>query len=325
MDSGDGHISDKYLAHEEVKAFEDGRPLEFFKNLSKNMKKLRSEISMLNQISMTDEHEDACIPHISGTTSHLNRYCDILPFKHSAVTLEQEDGCSTDTYINANHIPGPFDEPNLFVACQGPKSNTVKDFWRMVRQQNIGLIVMLCRLEEGGRSKCAKYWETGDITYDDINLEVKIESSKEITTNLTERQFELIDTKDNSTISTVTQIQYTGWPDHGVPEAKKLDDFDKVVEYTMEEYNKNKDLENPMKTLVHCSAGIGRTGTLLTIIHILAHIDNYRNQEQTVDNISVFSMVRRLREHRFHLVQTDVQYYFIYQYLAKYLKKVGLI
>lgn len=175
MESNAGRISDKYLESEEVQEYEKGRPLEFFKKLGTNEKKLRYELAMLNNISMTDEHEQALIPHVKGETSHLNRYSDILPYEHSAVTLNCEDSPTANSYINANYIPGPYGEQNEFIACQGPKSNTVKDFWRMVKQENIGTILMLCRTLEDDRPKCEKYWpsEGESLSYDDINLDIK--------------------------------------------------------------------------------------------------------------------------------------------------------
>jgi len=326
METVDGRISDKYLEHKEVSDFEEGRSLIFFKNISKEKKKLRDEIDMLNQITMTEEHEEALIPHETGVTSHLNRYCDILPYKHSAVSLDHKLKDEKD-YINANYIPGPFGEDKLFVACQGPKSNTVKDFWRMVRQENILHIIMLCRLTEGGRTKCEKYWPGADesLKFEDIHLEVKSKGEKAITDNLVERDFSLIDLSSNETISEVKQVQYTGWPDHGIPEKDQFDDFDKLVQNTMEVYNTIKAEDSQKKMLLHCSAGIGRTGTLLSIVHMLAQLNEKEKAEVKPEKVSVFSVVRKLREHRFHLVQTDVQYYFIFEYLATHLKKLKLI
>ena len=130
----------------------------FFKNIKKNEDIIAKERSILDKISITSEHENALIPHEKGVTSHLNRYCDILPFKHSAIQLDNQIDDSLNTYINANYIPGPFGESNLFIGCQGPKSNTVKDFWRMVKQEKVGWIVMLCKLEEDERPKCDQYW-----------------------------------------------------------------------------------------------------------------------------------------------------------------------
>lgn len=230
-------------------------------------------------------------------------------------------------YINANFIPGPKGESNQFIACQGPKKGTVVDFWRMVKQENVGLIVMLCKTEEDGRPKCEHYWPESDSSnkYESINLEVKSESDKDETNNLSYREFSLIDTSSNSTVSTVKKVHYSGWPDHGVPHKDQLRDFDTLVEYTMDAYRNFREEDNPRKILIHCSAGIGRTGTLLTILHIISNIESARAAGEEITNISVFSTVRKLREHRFHLVQSESQYMFIYQYLAQYLKKIKLL
>ena len=213
------YISDKYISSEEVKEYEDGRPLSFFSNLKTEENQLRFELAMLNQISMTEEHEEALIPHVRGETSHLNRYCDILPYKHSAVILETTENDKNNSYINANYIPGPFGDKSEYIACQGPKSNTIKDFWRMVKQENIGTILMLCKITEDGRPKCEEYWPelTKSLIFEDINLEIKCESDKVETENLFHREFSLYDIDSKETISSVKQIHYTGWPDHGVP------------------------------------------------------------------------------------------------------------
>jgi len=322
MDSGPEYISDKYLESEEVAEYEAGRPLSFFENLKNNEKKLRYELAMLNHISMTDEHEEALIPHEKGTTSHLNRYCDILPYKSTAVILDTAGHDGENSYINANYIPGCLGEKDSFIACQGPKSNTVKDFWRMVRQENIGAILMLCKVYEDGRPKCEEYWPEKDqsLVFDEIDLKVQWDDEKTEGEALYHRDFSLIDTQNDEVISKIKQIHYTGWPDHGVPKKQGLDDFQTLVENSYSQYKTAS--ENNSKVLIHCSAGIGRTGTLLSILNIVADIEKKKEQEEEISNISVFSVVRKLREHRFHLVQSESQYIFIYQFLAKYLKNL---
>ena len=327
MDSGYTCISDKFLESEEVAEYEAGRPLEFFSQLSKEQMKLRYELAMLNQISMTEEHEDALIPHVKGETSHLNRYSDILPYKHSAIVLDNSSNSEDNTYINANYIPGPFGDQGELIACQGPKANTIKDYWRMVKQENITTIFMLCKCLEDGRPKWEQYWpdiETS-LKFEDINLEVKCESDKAESDHIYHREFSLIDTASSETISTVKQIHYMGWPDHGVPKKKELSAFDSLVELTLDEYNNIRESEETKRLLFHCSAGIGRTGTLLSILHIVSSLNKKVKDGETITDLSVFSTVRKLREHRFHLVQSESQYLFIFEYLAQHLKKIKLI
>lgn len=326
MDPTDGWISDKYLQNEAVKECEEGRALAFFKNISKNEKIIASESRLLDKISMTDEHENALIPHEYGVTSHLNRYSDILPFKHSAIKLDDENQ-TQNSYINANYIPGPFGEPNLFIGCQGPKSNTVLDFWRMVKQENVGWIVMLCKLQEDGRPKCDQYWpdENEVLEYDELGFKIKSESELIQSDNLHKREMTLINSETNEEISKVVQIQYLGWPDHGIPNKKQIDDFEVTLNQTLEEYNRIVNDNTQQKIVIHWSAGIGRTGTLLTLLHIIANLNKMVQEEKEIESISIFSTLRKLREHRFNLVQSSSQYLFLYEYLSKYLKKVKLI
>ena len=342
MDSKEQYISDKYLEDPDVKEFEKGSPLEVFNLTQENLESVSEQFQVLNQISMTRDHEFRLIPHLKGITAHLNRYSDILPYEYSAVKLDKGEDETANEYINANYIPTPYwnkfdlqivtqsncDEHDLdYIACQGPKSNTVDDFWRMVYQQNIGLIVMLCKLSEDGRPKCEQYWpdEGETSTYSKSGLSVTCNSIEDESKNIHHRTLTIQDT-NTSESRTLKQIQYSGWPDHGVPKSSSaIEDFGNLIEYCLKESKRMHDEENGEKILFHCSAGIGRTGTLLTLIHLFNQIEHAVENETEIATIPVFSTLRRLREYRFHLVQTEVQYLFIYKYLSWYLKKIKVI
>lgn len=296
---------------------------------------------VLNQISMTDDHVDRLIPHEAGVTSHLNRYSDILPFEYSTVKLDKNGDEKANEYINANFIPTPnwekfnswivtkdnSDEHDLnYIACQGPTKSTVEDFWRMVKQENIGVVVMLWKLKEGGRPKWEQYWpdEGKTVSFTKSGISIECGTVEETSSNLYFRNL-ILTHRDSEEKHTIKHIQYSGWPDHGVPEETAFDDFDTLMETWIGESQRMHTEGKGEKFLVHCSAGIGRTGTLLTLMHILPKIKASADEGTPVPKIQIFSVLRKLREYRYHLVQTDVQYMFIYEYLSTYLKKLRLI
>ncbi len=207
------------------------------------------------------------------------------------------------------------------IAAQGPLGNTLEAFWRMVLQEKASLIVCVCKLKEGGRSKCHQYWPD-EHNYKDFaafeSLRVRTLEEKQLSDNLFERYFEVTEGEKRLVVK---QLHYVGWPDHGVPSGKSIEDFENLlgqfVDFTL---NSGKD----ERAVVHCSAGIGRTGTIITLLHVVINICAQKNAGVEDPLISVFGTVRRLREQRMNLVQMPEQYVFIYQFLHYWLKKNNL-
>ena len=164
-----------------------------------------------------------------------------------------------------------------------------------------------------------KYVINNYFNNNNLKFDIKSISYKEIIS------FNYINTETNEEISKVVQIQYLGWPDHGIPNKKQIDDFEVTLNQTLEEYNRIVNDNTQQKIVIHWSAGIGRTGTLLTLLHIIANLNKMIQEEKKIESISIFSTLRKLREHRFNLVQSSSQYLFLYEYLSKYLKKAKLI
>jgi protein tyrosine phosphatase len=172
----------------------------------------------------------------------------------------------------------------------------------MIYAKNVKMIVMLCNIQEKGRTKCAKYWPSKKLSLSKLTIE---QISEEKSTNLVIRKFNI---KDNNITKEVTQLHFISWPDHGVPEIDEVyDDFTKMIE-------KVEQAETPV--VIHCSAGIGRTGTFMSFYNI----DNYFKNKNT--NISIFNIVRKLKEQRLGSVENILQYKLIYSFLDKYLKKL---
>ncbi|XP_075012639.1 receptor-type tyrosine-protein phosphatase C isoform X3 [Calonectris borealis] len=232
-----------------------------------------------------------------------NRYIDILPYDHNRVELSEIPGDPGSDYINASYIDG-FKEPRKYIAAQGPKDETTDDFWRMIWEQKATIIVMVTRCEEGKRNKCAQYWpsmENGSATYGDII--VKINESKTCPDYVIQK-LHITNGRERTTGRDVTHIQFTSWPDHGVPEDPHL-----LLKLRRRINALSNFFSGPI--VVHCSAGVGRTGTYIGIDAMLEGLD----AEGRVD---VYGYVVKLRRQRCLMVQVESQYILIHQALVEY-------
>ncbi|CAH1243186.1 PTPRA [Branchiostoma lanceolatum] len=225
-----------------------------------------------------------------------NRFANILPYDRARVVLSTIEGQPGSDYINASFIDQGYDVPNKFIASQGPRKETVSDFWRMVWEQNSATVVMVTNLAEKSKAKCHQYWpEEGVGQYGDVSVEVTdvVRLVDFVIRTLTVEHLQLQEFR------TITQFHFTSWPDFGVPQSP----------LGMMKFVKRVKMSNPVGAgpiIVHCSAGVGRTGTFIvidTLIDMMA-------AEQKVD---VFGCVARMRHNRSYMVQTEAQYIFIYQ------------
>ncbi|XP_073668808.1 receptor-type tyrosine-protein phosphatase eta isoform X2 [Paramisgurnus dabryanus] len=224
-----------------------------------------------------------------------NRYNNVLPYDSSRVKLSMLNS-QFDDYINANYMPG-YTIKKEFIAAQGPLPCTVNDFWRMVWEKNIYTIVMLTKCNEQGRVKCEKYWPAEMNQFNHLKVTTISEIPLE---DWTIRDFEVKNAKTGEARS-VRHFHFTAWPDHGVPETTELlINFRHLVREHMDQYSRHS------PTLVHCSAGVGRTGTLIAIDRLIFQIE----REGVVD---VFGIIHDLRMHRPLMVQTEDQYVFLNQ------------
>nr|XP_006139276.1 receptor-type tyrosine-protein phosphatase alpha isoform X2 [Pelodiscus sinensis] len=233
-----------------------------------------------------------------------NRYVNILPYDHSRVHLTPVEGVPDSDYINASFING-YQDKNKFIAAQGPKEETVNDFWRMIWEQNTATIVMVTNLKERKECKCAQYWpDQGCWTYGNIRVSVE---DVTVLVDYTVRKFciqQVGDVTNKKPQRLVTQFHFTSWPDFGVP----------FTPIGMLKFLKKVKTCNPQYAgaiVVHCSAGVGRTGTFIVIDAML----DMMHAERKVD---VYGFVSRIRAQRCQMVQTDMQYVFIYQALLEH-------
>lgn len=232
-----------------------------------------------------------------------NRYIDILPYDHNRVELSEMPGDPGSDYINASYIDG-FKEPRKYIAAQGPKDETTDDFWRMIWEQKATIIVMVTRCEEGKRNKCAQYWpsmENGTATYGDII--VKIYESKTCPDYVIQK-LHITNGRERTAGRDVTHIQFTSWPDHGVPEDPHL-----LLKLRRRVNALSNFFSGPI--VVHCSAGVGRTGTYIGIDAMLEGLD-------TEGRVDVYGYIVKLRRQRCLMVQVESQYILIHQALVEY-------
>ncbi|KAK7891715.1 hypothetical protein WMY93_023678 [Mugilogobius chulae] len=235
-----------------------------------------------------------------------NRYKTILPNTHSRVILKSEDEDDfLSTYINANYLKGYDDEEQAYIATQGPTVNTVGDFWRMVWQERCPIIVMITNLEEKNE-KCAEYWPEDTVTHEGIEITV-VSVTQEDDYSL--RVFTL---KHEGEERSLRQYWYTSWPDQKTPDkAPPLLELVQEVERAREEAPPT---SGP--TIVHCSAGIGRTGCFIAT-SILC------KQLRTEGVVDILRTTCQLRLDRGGMIQTCEQYQFVHHVLSLYEKQLS--
>ncbi|XP_056016663.1 mucin-2-like isoform X2 [Ostrea edulis] len=270
-----------------------------------------------SNLHFAKEYEDlkTLSPKHGTETSELdnnklkNRYVNILPFDHSRVKLllTEDDDPSTD-FINANYLPG-YKSEREYIATQGPIPGTIDDFWRMIWEQNVSIIVMLTLCKEDGRVKCEMYWpenmkepkQYGDLVVETVSCS---------TVNFYD--FRIFKMKLGDSTRTLKHFHFLQWKDFSANVQN-----DVMIDFIRNVRNhiRPPDMNGPV--VVHCSAGVGRTGTYCALDHLFQVIDDH-DLDHSID---IFDLVLNLREQRMFMVQTEQQYIFIHDCLKEFLDK----
>uniref|UniRef100_A0AAY4CXM4 Tyrosine-protein phosphatase non-receptor type 9 n=1 Tax=Denticeps clupeoides TaxID=299321 RepID=A0AAY4CXM4_9TELE len=258
---------------------------------------------------------------LTAYNQERNRYGDVLCLDQTRVCLKSRKNERSD-YINASFMDG-YKQKNAYIGTQGPLERTYGDFWRMVWEQNVLIIVMTTRTDEGGRRKCGQYWplqEGGQEVYGHIAV---VNQRVDNHSHYNQTTLELHNT-ETCEQRQVTHFQYISWPDYGVPtSAVTLIDFlgavkrqQKRAVQAMGTQWRGHPLGPPM--VVHCSAGIGRTGTFCAL-------DICLSQLQDLGTMNICQTVRRMRTQRAFSIQTPEQYYFCHTAILEHAQRQGLL
>ncbi|XP_046583127.1 receptor-type tyrosine-protein phosphatase mu-like [Haliotis rubra] len=229
-----------------------------------------------------------------------NRFLALYAYDDSRVVLADEG----EDYINANYIMG-YDDTAHYIATQGPRPTTITDFWQMVWQENVTQIVMLTRLMEMNKKKCEQYWPDGSKSETHGGCTV---TNKNVTAR-TDYTVSTFLVKNSESERYVTHYHFTSWPDHGVPSAPTLVNFWRLV--------KQGDMDRgPM--VVHCSAGVGRTGTFIALDYLM-------DEAESDNRVNVYMCVSKMRQNRMNMVQTVKQYEFVHDVVLETLNSRGTL
>ncbi|ESP04765.1 hypothetical protein LOTGIDRAFT_95691, partial [Lottia gigantea] len=228
-----------------------------------------------------------------------NRFKGYYPYDNTRVKLKKLPDDSHSDYINANYLNGY--DGRKFIAAQGATAVTINDFVRMIWDMKCEKVVMVTREFEGGKTKCLRYWpEHGTETFGEIKLTLKREK---IRANYIKRYITM---ERDDTTHEFCHFHYISWPDHGVPDIHDMLDF---------KYTVDKHIPNSTKpVLVHCSAGVGRTGTYIAIDYCLKRYND-------IGKVDVLECVKNLREQRKGMVQTASQLQFIHEAVIEGIKR----
>ncbi|KAK7145620.1 hypothetical protein R3I93_013380 [Phoxinus phoxinus] len=269
---------------------------------------ISTEFSLIRQKSLSLK-EDYGLTSAAGEIKEnvkKNRYRDILPYDQTRVCLTPTTSEYESDYINASFIKGAA-KNKMYIATQGPVSSTVVDFWRMIWQHNVKVIIMACREIEMGKKKCEVYWAstTDTSTFGPFTVSTfeELRPNEEVVVRT-------LVVKYCDEARKVFHFQYTAWPDHGIPDMP-----DGIL--GMMELARQKQSNQTDPVVIHCSAGCGRTGVICAV----DYVNDLLLTEQIQEDFNIFDLILKLRRQRPSAVQTKEQYGFVFHTVAQMFQK----
>lgn len=245
--------------------------------------------------------EYACTEGQKEVNRKKNRYKDILPYDLSRVILSEYPGVPGSDYINANLIKGASGS-RAYIASQGPLPTTVMDFWRMIWECEVQVIIMACNEKESGKYKCERYWPNEGDKKQYGNITVELVKWKQVCPDFLLRTLRA---RCGPEERTLCQFHYWSWPDHGVPTSVgPIVDLVRLV--------RDCQASEALPVLVHCSAGCGRTGTICAIDYVWGLM----RVGKLTDSFSLYQIIREMRMQRIAMVQTKEQYVLVHRVVA---------
>ncbi|CAL2029689.1 unnamed protein product [Caenorhabditis brenneri] len=269
--------------------------------LDTGVEKLREEFRFLAK------YERQGMTHVAFDENHhvdinvsKNRYQDVPCQDQCIVKLEPPSPCN---YIHANYVGCPMVPDKRFICCQGPLEHTIEEFWWMIIQNKVEQVVMLCKTVETGKLKCAQYWpgEKGEKKEFKSGLVVENMTGAKPMERDAEIQITMLNVSYSGQTMSVRHLHWTDWPDRGVPPCKLT---------SLELLSAVRGSKVPI--VVHCSAGIGRTGTIVAIEYILEKIAENKQVPPMPD------LVKQIRDQRAYSIQNDIQYLYIHRVMLNY-------
>lgn len=310
------------------------------------------EYDLIKLLTDDDNHKESLLQLPKSLKRH-NRYSDILPYKYNTVFLSSESYSNGNeqtsesnvlsNYVNASYIYDTIDvSKNIFISTQGPTAKSLNTFWKLIVTKGIRNILMLCNLFEDTRIKCDQYWPNSkeeNLIIDNITVQL-LEETDFLKDQIIERKMKI--TINNSTNESsenekvdhfVSQYHVICWPDHSIPN----NDFCySLIETILHLVDRNFNESNISPVAIHCSAGVGRTGTLIAIYSCYFILkrqldfiymkqkseteEETMKKEDSVIYLSIFTTLRKLREQRYLFVTDLCQYKMIYQFIYQWIR-----
>ena len=298
-----------------------------------------------------------------GDNKKLNRYINILPYDFNRIKLRVPIDCidyingsyitgplsseSSDQDVDLEEPITPCSVSKYrnvnFIATQGPLQMTLVHHWQAIYENDVDIIVMLTKLREGGDKdypamgtvKCSQYWPTTmEYPINVGNFRITLEEETDFTSDIKKRILSVKNINDDSENSDnsepkriITQLHYVGWPDYGVPEGDdvlSLSNLVKKVRYVIQSNQSKLTQMRRSTVLVHCSAGVGRTGTFIIMYKVMDQIEEmFADNSVKTEKIDIFNEVLALRSKRVEMVQSWAQYRFLYKSISEYIKHIN--